>query len=136
MLWSKFVKFLKSFLKPQVSSPSDVASIFSAIKRNSPILFLAQRLRTLFKRRRLKCKFLTFLSVQVKICQIPHVIFESKSKFSLKCSINILCHQVKLSYTFFSSKIIYFIQNKPVKVQIFEIFECSVQNSTNSSCHF
>ena len=123
-------------LKAQVSFPSNVASIFCATKQNSLILFLNQRSCTLFKRSSLKCKVLRLLSAQVKIRRISLVIFESKSQFSFKCSINILCYQGKLSYTFFSSKIMYFIQKKPVKVQIFEIFECSGRNSTNSSCHF
>ena len=136
MLGSKFVKFLKSFFKTQVSFPSDVASIFSAIKENSPILFLAQRSCTLSKRSPLKCKFLRFSSAQVKIHQIPHVIFESTGQFSFKCWTINQCHQVKLPYTFFSSKIMYFIQKKAIKMQIFEIFECSCQNSSNSSSHF
>ena len=129
-------QFLVSFLEAQVSFPSNFASIFSAIKHNSSILFLAQTLYTLFKRSPLKCKFLRFSSAWVKIRQIPHVIFESTSQFSFKCCINIYCHQAKLLYTFFSSNIIYFVQKMPIKVQIFEIFECSCQNSSNSSCQF
>ena len=125
-----------SFLKAQVSFLSNVTSIFSAIKQNSPILFLVGRLYTLFKRSPLKCKFLRFSSALVKIRQIPQVIFETTSKFSFRCCVNIQCHQAKLSYTFVSSKIMYFIQKKAVKVQIFDIFECSGQNSSNSSCHF
>ena len=35
-----------------------------------------------------------------------------------------------------SSNIIYFGQKQPIKVQIFEIFECSGENLPNSSCHF
>ena len=136
VLRSKFVKFLMSFLKPQVSFPSDVASIFSSIKQNFLILFLAQRSCTLTKRSPLNCKFLRFSSAWVKIRQIPHVIFESTSQFSFKCCINIQCHQAKLLYTFFSWKIMYFNQKKPIKVQIFEIFQCSGWNSSNFSCHF
>ena len=37
---------------------------------------------------------------------------------------------------FFSSNIEYFVQKKPIKVQIFEIFECFGWNSSNYSCHF
>ena len=37
---------------------------------------------------------------------------------------------------FFSSNIIYFVQKEPIEVQIFETFECSGQNSLNSSCLF
>ena len=91
-LWWKFAKFLLSFLKTQVSFPSNVASIFSAIKQNSPILFLAQTLYTLFKRSPLKCKFLRFSSARVKICQIPHVNFELTSQFLFNFCIILHCH--------------------------------------------
>ena len=37
---------------------------------------------------------------------------------------------------FFASNIIYFGQKQPTKEQVFEIFECSGQNSLNSSCQF
>ena len=54
VLWWKFAKFFMSFLKAQVSFPSNVASIFSAIKHNSPIPILAKTLYTFFKRSPLK----------------------------------------------------------------------------------
>ena len=64
-----------SFLKTQVSFLSNVASIFTAMRQNSP--------------------------------------------------------------TFFQRKhFIYLVQKKPINVQIFEIFGCSSQNSSNSSCQF
>ena len=50
--------------------------IFSAMKHDSPILFLAQTLFALVESSLLKWKFFRFLSVRVKICQIPHVNFE------------------------------------------------------------
>ena len=37
---------------------------------------------------------------------------------------------------FFSSNILYFGQKQPIKVQIFEIFECSRENLPYSLCHF
>ena len=37
---------------------------------------------------------------------------------------------------FFSSKNIYFAQKEPIKMKIFEIFECSGQNLSNSLCQF
>ena len=37
---------------------------------------------------------------------------------------------------FFSSSNIYFAQREPNKVKIFEIFECSGQNLSNSLCQF
>ena len=71
----------------------------------------------------------------MKICQTPHVIFQSTNYFSFKFCINIQCHQATLLY-FFSSKIIYFGRKEPIKVQMFETFKCSSQNSSNSSCQF
>ena len=96
MLWGKFAKFIMSFLKAQFSFPSNVASIFSAIKQNSPILFLAQTLYTLLKRRPLKCKYLRFSSARVKIRQIPHVSSELTSKLLFEFCIILQCHETKL----------------------------------------
>ena len=90
-LW-KFAKLLMLFCKAQVSFPSNFASIFSAIKYNSSILFLAQTLYTLVKSNLLKCKFLRFSSARVKICQIPHVNFELTSQFLFKFCIILHCH--------------------------------------------
>ena len=83
-----------------------------------------------------KVPILTLSIGLVKISQIPNVIFESKSQFSFKFSINIQCHQTYNSPYFLNSNIIHFGQRRPIKAQIFEIFECSDQNSSNSSCKF
>ena len=56
-----------SALKAQVIFPSNLASVFSVIKHNSPIRFKAQTLYTLFKRIPLNGKFLRFSSAWVKI---------------------------------------------------------------------
>ena len=90
----------KIFQKPQVSFLSNLASIFSAIKHNSSILFVAQTLYTLVKSNLLKCKCLRFSSVRVKICQIPHVNFELTSQFLFKFGIILDCHDTKLSCKF------------------------------------
>ena len=115
-----------SFLKAQVSFPSNVASIFSAIKHNSPILFLAQTLYTLFKRSPLKCKFLRFLSAWVKIRQIPHVIFESTSQFSFKCCINIQCHQAKLPILFLAQILCTLFKRSPLKCKFLRFLSVQV----------
>ena len=65
-----------------------------------------------------------------------HVIFESTSHFSFKFYINTQYHQTQILCTFYCSNIIYFGQKQPIKVQIFEIFKCSGQNLSNSSCQF
>ena len=81
-----------SFLKAQLSFPSNFASLFSNIKHKSSVLFLAQTLYTLVKSIRLKCKCLRFSSAQVKICQIPYVNFELTSQFLFKFCIILHCH--------------------------------------------
>ena len=107
-----------SFLKAQVSFSSNVASIFSAIKQKSPILFLAQTL---------KCKFLRSLSARVKIRQTPHVSFELKSQFLFKLCIIVHCHDTKLPVNF---KLMHFL------LWIKGPRTCSGENLLNSSCHF
>ena len=91
MLWRKLAKFPMLFLKAQVNFPSNVASVFSAIKQNFSILFLTQTLYTLFKRSSLKCKFMRFPSARVKIRQIPHASFELTSQFLFKFGIICRC---------------------------------------------
>ena len=75
-------------------------SIFSVIKHNSHILFLAQALYTLFKRSPLKYKFLRFLSARVKLRQIPLVNFELTSQILFKFCIILHCHGSKLPCKF------------------------------------
>ena len=72
------------FLKPQVSFPSNFASIFSAIKHNSSVRLLAQTLHALVKSSLLKCKSLRLWSARVKIRQIASVNFELTIQFSFK----------------------------------------------------
>ena len=82
-----------SFLKAQVSFPSNFASIFSAIKHHSFVLFLAQILYTLVKKGPLKCKCLRLSNTWVKIRQIPHVSFETTSQFLSKFRITLQRHE-------------------------------------------
>ena len=64
-----------------ISFHSNFASIFSTIKRNSSVLFLAETLYILVKKSPLRRKFLKLLSAWIKICQIHHVNFEMRSQF-------------------------------------------------------
>ena len=73
-----------SFQKVQVSLSSNFTSIFSAIKHNSSVLFLAQVLYTLVKSSSLTFRFLRFSSARPKIHQIAQVNFELTSEFLFK----------------------------------------------------
>ena len=124
-----------SFLKAQVSFPSNIVSVFSAIKHNSPISFLPQTLYTLFKRSPLKCKFLDFRVLEPNF---------------LKFLMSILNWPVNSSSDL-ASFFIVMTQNSPVNFKLihfllwikashqspnFLTFQCSGENLLNSSCHF
>ena len=124
-----------SFLKAQVSFLSSFASIFSAIKHNSFILFLAQTLYTLFKRSPLQCKFLRFLSALDKIRHIPHVNFELAGQFLFNCKsfFNVMTYNSPANF-----KLIHFQLQTKVCHQgpNLETFKYSGENLPNSSYQF
>ena len=123
-----------SFLKAQVSFPSNFASIFSAIKHNSSVLFLAQTLYSLVKGSNKRASFLHFR------------VFESKF---VKFLMSILKWQVNSSSNF-ASFFIVMTHNSTVNFKLihfllwtkgshqssnFDTFNCSGENLPNSSCH-
>ena len=55
--------------------------------------FLAPTIYTLLKRSPLKEKFLRLPSALVKICHIPHVIFQTTSQFFLRFYVTLQCHE-------------------------------------------
>ena len=76
----------------------------------------------------IKVPILTLSSALVKICQIPHDIFQTTSQFSFQ-----ILHHSSVSWKMaplycFSSNIIYFAQKEHIKVKIFETFKCLGQN--------
>ena len=89
-----------SFLKAQVSFPSNFTSVFNTIEHKSSVLFLAQPLYTLVKSSPLKCKSSRISSAQVKICQIPHVNFELTSQFLFNFCTILHCHDTQLPCNF------------------------------------
>ena len=62
-------------------------------------------------------------------CQISYANFETTSRFVSKFCIS-------LQLYLFSSNNIYFAQKQPIKMKIFETFECSGQILSNSLCQF
>ena len=133
--WTKIWQIFHVILETQISFPSNFASIFSAIKCNSSVLYSAQKLYTLIKKSPLKCPFLRLLNARVKICQIPHVNFETTSQFLFKFCIILIAMTHNSSVNF---KLIHFLlwikpsQQSPN----FKTFECSSKNLPNWSCHF
>ena len=135
MLRSKFIKFLRSILNWQVNSFSIFALFVIVMTHNSLV----------------NVKLIYFLlsikrSHKVPIFSPLNVLWQTFAKFLMlflkaQFSFASIFHQYSVPSNitplyFFSSNIIYFGQKQSIKVQIFEIFECSGQNLSNSSCQF
>ena len=128
---SKFVKFPMPILKCQVNSSSNFASFFIVMAHNSSVNFDG------VKGSHQSPNFETS-SALVKIWHIPHAIFQNfpnpKSVFLQVLHHSSVSWKITPLY-FFRSNNKYFPQKEPMKMQIFETFECSGQNPPNS-CHF
>ena len=98
--------------------------------------FLTQTIYTLLKRSLFKWKFLRFWSVRVKFSRIPYGNFETASCFLSNFWIFLQFYKRLFLCTLFSSNNIYFAQKEPIKMNIFEILECSAQILSNSLCQF
>ena len=136
MLESKFVKLLMSVLKWQVNSSSNFASFFIVMTHNSSVNFKLTHFLLWIKGSHRCPNFETFgcsaKNLPNSSCYFPN----HKSVFFCQ-----ILHHSSVSWNitplyFFNSNIIYFVQKEPIKVQIFETFECSGQNSSNCSCQF
>ena len=71
----------------------------------------------------------------LKICQIPHVIFESTSHCSFKFCINIQCCQKELFCTFLAQTWYTLVKSSALSANFWG-FECSDDNLPKSLCHF
>ena len=124
-----------SFLKEQVSFPSNFASIFSVIKHNSSALFLAHALYTSIKRSPLKYNVLDFLGLRPKFVKCIMVILKRQviSSSNFVTFFFVMTHNSPVNF-----KLIYFpfwIKGSHQRLN-FETFKCSGENLPNSSCHF
>ena len=67
-----------------------------------------------------------------KFAKLLMSFLEAKVNFPSNFVFNIQCHQTLLVCTFLARTFYMLV----IKIQIFEIFECSGRNLPNSSCHF
>ena len=119
------MKFLISILKLQVSSSSVFVSFFIVMTHNSSVNF-----------KLIHFLFWTKGSYQSENLPNSSCHFPNDKSVFLQ-----ILHHSSMSWKitplyFFSSNNIYFAQKEPIKVKIFETFECSDQNLSNSSCQF
>ena len=135
VLGSKFVKFLMSILKRQVSSSSIFVSFFIVMTHNFSVNFKVIHFLLWAKGSHqspnfdtLKCSGKNLLNSS---CHFP----SNKSVFLQILDHSSLSWMITPLY-FFSSNNIHFAKKAPNKVKIFETFERSGQNLSNSLCQF
>ena len=135
MLGSKFVKFLMSILKRQVSSSSIFVSFFIVMTHNSSVNFKVIHFLLWAKGSHQSSNFDTFEcsgeNLPNSSCHFP----SNKSVFLQILHYSSMSWEITPLY-FFSSNNIYFAQKEPIKVKTFETFECSGQNLSNSLHQF
>ena len=87
------------------------------------------------QRSQLKSKCFGFLSIWVKICQVPHVNFQMTSQFHFKFCIILHCHFINSSVNF---KLIHFLlwTKESQQSPNFDTFNCSGENLLSFWCHF
>ena len=132
---SKFVKFLMSILKRQVSSFSIFVSFFIVMINNFSVNFKLIHFLLWAKGSHQSSNSDTFKcsgqNLPNSSCHFP----SNKSVFLQILHHSSMSWEVTPLY-FFSSNNIYFAQNEPIKVKTFETFECSGQNLSNSLWQF
>ena len=99
----------------------------------TPLQILSSYMLYFGQKNPIKVPILTLSSALVKICHLPHVIFQTTSQFFFKFCITVSWKITPLYC--FSSNNIYFAQKEHIKM-IFETFKCSGQNLSNSPCQF
>ena len=134
MLVSKFVKFM-SILKWQVSFSSIFVSFLIVMTINSSVNFKVIHFRILTKGSHQSSNF-DDLECSGKNLPNSSCHFPSNKPVFLQ-----ILHHSSMSWKitslyFFSSNNSYFAQKEPIKVKIFQTFECSDQNLSNSLSRF
>ena len=123
-----------SILKRQVSSFSIFVSFFIVMTHNSSVNFKVIHFLLWAKGSHQSSSFDTFRWSGGNLPNSCH--FPSNRSVFLQ-----ILHHSSMSWKvtppyFFSSNSIYVAQKEPIKVKIFETFECSDKNMSNSLCQF
>ena len=122
-------------MKAQVNFLSNFASIFSVIKHNSHLLFLAQTLYTLVKRAKWRANLLDFRVFDSKFFKFLMSIL----KWHINWSSNFTSFFIVMTYnSSVNFKLIRFLLWRKGSQQSpnFDTFKCSGENFPNCSFHF
>ena len=133
MLESKFVKFLMSVSKWQVNSSSNFVLLFIVRTHNSSANFKVIPFLLWTKVSHQSPNFDTIKCSGEHLPNFSSLFSSHKSVFLQNLHISSVSWKITPLY-FCSSNNLYFAEKEPIKVKIFETFECSGQNLSNSLC--
>ena len=119
-----------SILKQHVSSSTSFVSFFIVMTHSSTVNFKPIHFRLWTKGSHQSSNFVTFKCSGENLPNSSGHFPSNKSVFLQILHHSSLSWKITPLY-FFSSNNIYFPQKEPIKVKIFETFECSVQNLSN-----
>ena len=124
-----------SILKRQVHSPLNFVYLFGFMKDNSSVLFSSSNIYFAQKE---PIKVKIFETSECSGQNLSNSLCQFWNGKSIPLQILYLSSvSWKITHLyFFSSNNIYFAQKEPSKVKIFETFDCSGQNMSNSWCQF
>ena len=125
-----------AILKQGVDSSPNFVSLFQFHERLLLCTFLTQTIYTLLNRSSLKWTFLRLTSVQVKICQIYYVNFETMSWFFYKFCNILQFHERQLLYTFSAQTIYTLLKRSPLKWKFWRLTGAQVKISRFSYVNF
>ena len=139
LLALKFTKFLTSFLEPRVSFPSNFASLFIVMRRDSSVLFHLKLWMLCTKGAHQSADFQTFQTQSAnfqcrKLVKFLMLFFKSRASFLLNFAshFSVTTHN---SYEIFLQKHMVWTKSAHQST-IFQTLECSNGSLPNSSCHF
>ena len=135
VLRSKFVKFFMSILKREVDSSPSFVSLFSFMKGYSSVLFSSDNIY-FTKKEPIKMKMFETFECSGQISSNSLCQFWNNKSIPLQILYLSSASWKIIPLYFFSSNNKYFAQKEPIKVKIFETFECSGQILLNSLCQF
>ena len=135
MLRSKFVKFLMSVLKQHVSASSTLVSFFTVMTHNSSVNFKLIHSLLWTKGSHQSSNFDTSKCSGENLPNSSSHFPKKQVSFSSNLHHSLISWKIT-PLNIFSSNNIYFAQKGPIKVKIFETFECSGQNLWNSLQQF
>ena len=119
MVGLKFTKFLMPFLEPWVSFSFNFASLFSARKHASFVIFHLNFI-CFGTKDLIKVQIFRLSTACMKINQLLYVFLQATCQCSFKICISFQCHDTQFLWIFLTEKLHFSGQKEPINVQFFK----------------